>query len=189
MATTVNLDSIIERMHEVMSGLCMIITLSMLSGPIVAQTQRSMVENPAFDQTIRQYLDFTIPVISCQDLRNLNEDYLLLDAREWEEYEVSHLPGAQHIGYKKVREDALKEIPKDQKIIVYCSIGYRSEKVGERLREMGYQDVSNLYGSIFEWINQGLPVVDQKGLPTRQLHTYNRSWSKWVENEKVEKEW
>ncbi len=154
-----------------------------------APAQPALVQNPEFDRTIRQYLDFTIPVITCQELKETQEDIVLLDARERDEFEVSHITGAKHIGFKKFNREILDSIPKNSHIVVYCSIGYRSEKIGEKLQDLGYQNVSNLYGSIFEWVNQGLPVVDPKGNPTNKIHTYNKSWSRWVEGEQVSKEW
>ena len=43
----------------------------------------------------------------------------------------------------------------------------RSEKIGKKLLDMGYTNVKNLYGSIFEWANQGNILVDQKGSETK----------------------
>jgi rhodanese-related sulfurtransferase len=42
-------------------------------------------------------------------------------------------------------------------------VGYRSEKVTEKLQKAGFTQVSNLYGGIFEWVNQGYPIVNQSG--------------------------
>ena len=72
---------------------------------------------------------------------------------------------------------------------MYCSIGYRSEKVGEELKKMGFKNVYNLYGSIFEWVNQGNEVVDENEKVTEKVHTYNKRWSKWIEDGKAEKVW
>ena len=163
--------------------------LLLFAGPFFAQAQQVLVQNPAFDRTIRQYLEFSVPTISCQELNEIKKDVVLLDAREEKEFKVSHIAGARNIGYKKINLDVLNTIPKDSKIVVYCSIGYRSEKIGERLQQLGYFDVSNLYGSIFEWVNQDLPLVDNAGKSTNKLHTYNRSWSRWVEEGKAQKEW
>jgi predicted sulfurtransferase len=66
-------------------------------------------------------------------------------------------------------------------VVVYCSVGYRSERVGEHLLAMGFKDVKNLYGGIFEWVNNGQAIVDRNGKFTNQVHTYNKSWSKWLE--------
>ena len=71
-------------------------------------------------------------------------------------------------------------ISKDATIIVYCSVGYRSEKITKKLNKMGYKNVSNLYGGIFEWVNQGHKVYDDKNNNTLKVHTYNKRWSKWL---------
>jgi len=93
---------------------------------------------------------------------------------------VSHIPNALFTGYKDFNTDALKDIPKTDTIVVYCSVGYRSERIGEKLQKMGYSNVFNLYGGIFEWKNTGLEVVDTDGTETEKVHTYNKTWSKWL---------
>ena len=83
--------------------------------------------------------------------------------------------------YDSFKPENIKNINKKSKIIVYCSVGYRSERIGERLLKLGFTDVSNLYGGIFDWINDGNPVVNTSGIRTDSVHTYNKEWSKWVE--------
>jgi len=135
--------------------------------------------NQKFDEMLELLLSNSVPQITVDELEQMN-GACLLDAREWEEYEVSHIKGAQYIGYEKLNKETLKNIPKEQTIVLYCSVGYRSEKVGEQLQKMGYTNVYNLYGSIFEWVNQGNSVVNENGTTTR-VHTYNKRWSKWLE--------
>jgi 3-mercaptopyruvate sulfurtransferase SseA len=80
----------------------------------------------------------------------------------------------------------MSSIPKDTEIIVYCSVGFRSGSVAKKLIKNGYTNVLNLYGGLFEWSNQELPLVDNDGKPTLKIHTYNKKWGKWVEKgEKV----
>lgn len=150
---------------------------------------RPKVLNPDFDQKISNTISFSIPVIGPDSLHKIYKKTIILDAREWEEYQISHLPGSQYIGYKDFTEQAVSNIPKDKTVVLYCSIGYRSEKIGEQMKKMGYQTVYNLYGSIFEWVNQGYPIVDDKGNITKKLHAYNKNWSRWVEEDKAEKIW
>lgn len=142
-----------------------------------------------FDQEIRSWIDFSVPIISASSLASNDEKVILLDARELNEYKISHIPGAKYIGYNNFKKKNLEGIDKEAKIVVYCSIGYRSEKIGEKLQSLGYKQVFNLYGSIFEWANQGHPLIDEDGNPTKKLHTFNRKWSKWVDETKVEKQW
>ena len=146
--------------------------------------------NPKFDELVDDYLDYTIPSISVADAYDAKDKYIFLDAREINEYNTSHIKNAIHIGYDDFDIKSIKStIPKDAEIIVYCSIGYRSEKIGEKLKKNGFQSVYNLYGSIFEWVNQHNSVYDNEGNKTSKVHTYNRKWSKWVENDEFEKVW
>jgi rhodanese-related sulfurtransferase len=149
--------------------------------------EKGLCLNPLFEQTVDSYLEYTVPTISVSSLAEHQEDYVILDARESEEYRVSHIPGALHIGYDRFDMENINDIKKDQAIVVYCSIGYRSEKIGEKLLDAGYEKVYNLYGSIFEWANRSLPLVIWNGNITTEIHTYNKSWSKWVNNPELDK--
>ena len=152
-------------------------------------TERPLVHNPGFDQKLKRMLSFSVPLIGVGELNNIKNEVAIFDAREWEEYETSHIPGARYIGFDRFNPASVKDVSKDTPIVVYCSVGYRSEKIGEKLRQLGYRKVFNLYGSIFEWVNQGYPIVDRLGKPGSRLHTYNKDWSRWVENGRVKKIW
>ena len=147
---------------------------------------QNTVSSAAFSDKINSYLEFSIPVVSVKEAHQL-KDVVFLDAREIEEYEVSHLPAAKYIGYKNMDDAVLKQVPKDKRIVVYCSIGYRSEKIGEKLKKKGFTRVYNLYGSIFEWANEGYALDDKTGQPTKRVHVYNKQWSKWMTNRNYEK--
>ncbi len=108
-----------------------------------------------------------------------NENVVILDIRSDEEFGVSHIEGAQLVDYENFDIEDLASIDKEAEIIVYCSVGYRSERVGEKLIDRGYQNVNNLYGGIFQWKNTDYQVVNDNGT-TDSVHTYNRSWSKWL---------
>lgn len=139
--------------------------------------------NPIFEAKIQSTIDFTVPTIGCDLLDKrlqMQQPVYILDAREKAEYNTSHIDKAIHIGYDYFNKNKLRTIPKDAVVVIYCSIGYRSEKIGERMKEMGYTKVYNLYGGIFEWKNTGRQVVDKAGQPTEKIHTYNQEWSEYV---------
>ena len=148
--------------------------------------QAAQVQNPKFAKVIDKYLDESVPLINVDQLNTNKEEYIILDAREPNEYMVSHIPDARCIGYDRPDYSVLKDLDKDTKIVVYCSIGYRSEKIGEKLAEQGFNNVYNLYGSIFEWGNKNYPLEDFRGRTTNEIHGYNKKWSKWIENESLE---
>jgi rhodanese-related sulfurtransferase len=96
---------------------------------------------------------------------------LLLDARTPQEYAVSHLRGAKLIPAN------LEELTCDRAkpIVVYCSIGYRSAATAKQLQTMGYQNIFNLEGSIFQWANEQRPLYRGEKLSDR-VHRYNWFW-------------
>jgi len=110
----------------------------------------------------------------------------VLDTREKNEYEVSHLKGAQWVGYESFDVNTVRDIPKDQPVVVYCSIGARSQEIGKKLKQEGFKNVYNLYGGIFHWVNEDNPVFQLDSLPTKKVHTYNKMWGVWLnKGEKV----
>lgn len=139
----------------------------------------SQISDPTFKKVLDKMYKHTVPLITIDSLKNLKNVYLL-DAREKTEFDVSHLKYARNVGYLWFDMRDIYDIPKNETIVVYCSVGYRSEKIGEKLIKEGYVKVYNLYGSIFEWINQGNPVYKTNGIQTSEIHTYNKNWSKWV---------
>jgi len=139
----------------------------------------AQVESSAYNLTLKTLLSHSVPEVTVPQVKTMN-DALLLDAREWKEYQVSHLKNAKFVGYDQFDLDKLKLINKNQKIVVYCSVGYRSEKIADKLKQAGYANVSNLYGGIFEWVNQGNVVVDEKGTATENIHAYSKAWSVWL---------
>lgn len=161
------------------------VSLNFLHG----QTDFNRTINPAFEKEVDSYLNYSIPAITVQNLIQIKDDVILLDAREMKEYEVSHIPDARYIGFDDFDASVLSDIDKDKRIVVYCSIGYRSEKIGEKLKKIGYKNSYNLFGSIFEWVNAGQRLEDKEGNVTKKLHTYSKKWSKWVEDGKAEKVW
>ena len=148
------------------------------------------VANPKFDQKINSLIGYKVPVISVEEVREkMKKGVLFLDAREREEFNVSHIPRARYVGYDDFGIENVDDLDKDTPIIVYCSIGYRSDRIGGKLKKAGFTNVYNLYGSIFEWANKGYPLEDANNKATMRLHTYNKRWSQWVDNPLIEKIW
>lgn len=149
--------------------------------PVIIIAQGTL--NPKFEQKIETLIQHTIPTISCKELKEklTNTKVCILDAREKVEYKVSHLLHAKYVGYNNFDNSALKNIAKETTIVVYCSVGYRSEKIGEKLKKMGYSKVYNLYGGIFEWTNQRYPLVDNQNQTTTKVHAYDKDWGFWLD--------
>lgn len=127
-------------------------------------------------------LSHTVPLIHQDELAKLlsHKNVMLLDARTKAEYDVSHIKGAEFIDYEGFTPANVAGLTKDNPVVVYCSVGYRSEKIGEKLQELGFTDVRNLYGGIFEWKNNGYKVVNNHNIPTDSVHTYNADWGRYL---------
>jgi rhodanese-related sulfurtransferase len=124
----------------------------------------------------------SVPYLTVNELQS-NDTFIVLDAREIKEFEVSHIENAINVGYDKFDNKKVTSVIKDKnaKIVVYCSIGVRSEKIGEKLLKLGYKNVFNLYGGIFEWKNQGGTVVNNQNNETDEVHTFNKEWSVYLQ--------
>lgn len=141
-----------------------------------------VVHSRAYDMMLSSLLDHSVDEVSVDKVITDTSNILFLDAREKKEYEVSHIRGARWIGYDDFDTSRVKDIGPNQKIVVYCSVGYRSEKVTEKLESAGYNNVSNLYGGIFEWVNQNNEVVAPNDSTTQKVHAYDHIWGIWLKN-------
>ena len=136
----------------------------------------------SMEDLLKKYNSGSVPYISVEELRmnQLNNEVLILDTRSEEEFKVSHIENAIFVDYDEFDISQVKDIPKGENIVVYCSVGIRSENIGAKLKEAGFKNVQNLFGGIFEWKNTDFPIVDKEGNPTEKVHAYSKQWSKWL---------
>jgi rhodanese-related sulfurtransferase len=122
----------------------------------------------------------SVPLLSDNEVDSILKSNIaihLYDTRTRQEFDVSHIPGAIWIGENDTLSyNAEGTLP----VVVYCSIGYRSGKAGERLLQAGYPRVYNLNGGIFHWVNSGRKVVNNKGVTTDSIHGYSPLWGRWI---------
>lgn len=138
-----------------------------------------------FDDKIQSLVSGLVPYIYQDELKdrlNGNDNLVILDTRKEEEFEVSHLTGAVFINYDNFAPSLVEGLNKNELVVVYCSVGYRSEKIATKLISLGFTNVRNLYGGIFEWKNRGNMVVTSDEMATERVHTYNEDWSRWLQN-------
>ena len=123
-----------------------------------------------------------VPQIGTRDLaaRLESEKPLLLDVRTQAEFDVSHLAGARRVEPGTTPDPG---VAKDTPIVTYCSVGYRSSAVAQRLREAGYTRVQNLEGSIFQWANEGRPLV-RDGKPATLVHPFDSKWGRLLDKQR-----
>lgn len=129
--------------------------------------------------SIQQEIQKDLPSVKSISVEELDlligkkENFILLDVRTKKEFDTSHIFGAINIEDTSYLSSV--NIPKDAKIIAYCSVGYRSGIFLKKLQEDGYKNIYNVKGSIFEWANKGYPVYRDNEI-TESVHPYNAYW-------------
>ncbi|MDX5337986.1 MAG: rhodanese-like domain-containing protein [Cyclobacteriaceae bacterium] len=147
----------------------------LLSPPVYPQS-------PAYKALISGMYDQNFPVVRPEQITDLS-NYQVLDAREKKEYGVSHLHGAQWVGYDTFSLSNVENLDKEKPVLIYCTVGARSQEIGKKLVEDGFIRVFNLYGGIIHWVNQG-HEVEANGKVTPEVHTYSKTWGIWLKKGK-----
>ena len=82
----------------------------------------------------------------------------VLDVREPDEWNESHIPGATLIPLGQLAS-RVNEVPKDQEIVVVCRSGNRSQQGRDILLSAGFTKVTSMAGGINQWKTLGLETV------------------------------
>jgi rhodanese-related sulfurtransferase len=133
-----------------------------------------------YDSLLKSLYKYTVPLKHATEIAKAPKNYVFVDTRAKEEYAVSHIEDALWLNYDKPDMKLFERYPKNTAFVLYCSVGYRSERIGEKLLKMGYSNVNNLYGGLFQWFNDAHPVVGKANTPTNKIHGYSKSWGKWI---------
>lgn len=135
---------------------------------------------------LKKYNQQGVPYISVTELRMYQHqgNMIIFDSREKNEFDVSHIPTADHVGFNDFSAKIISESfpDKDDPIVVYCTIGIRSEVISKKLIDAGFTNVKNLYGGICEWKNHDYKIIDSTNSETDKVHTFSKHWSKWLTN-------
>jgi phage shock protein E len=85
-----------------------------------------------------------------------DNDALVLDVRQPEEYREGHIAGSKLIPLGELNK-RLNELPKDKEIICVCASGSRSQSATKFLVGAGY-NAFDMQGGMFMWQRASLPV-------------------------------
>lgn len=92
-----------------------------------------------------------------------DDDFILLDVREKDEWNAARINGAQYLGKGIIEREIENEVPDvDKELVLYCGGGYRSALAADNLQKMGYTDVKSLKGGFRAWTEGGLPIVKEE---------------------------
>ena len=103
------------------------------------------------------------------------EPVVVIDVRDPDEYRDGHIEDAPNIsrGFLEFRVASAVSDPATP-VVLYCQTGLRSMLAAKALKELGYQNVTNLQGGYQKWVQSGLPVVRDVPLNTDQIQRYSR---------------
>jgi len=82
-------------------------------------------------------------------------DFVLIDVREPNEYEINQIPGAVLIPKGDfLNGSALEQLPSDKQIVMHCKTGVRSAETLAIVKGAGYADAVHVGGGVSAWVNQ-----------------------------------
>ncbi|GAA4419844.1 hypothetical protein GCM10023155_00680 [Bremerella cremea] len=107
-------------------------------------------------QEIGMSEETSLPIeTTCLDVNNLqkeNADFLLLDCREQNEFDLVRIEGSTLIPMSELQDRVGELEPHRQRhIVVHCHHGGRSMRVTQWLRQQGFPKVQNMAGGINAW--------------------------------------
>ena len=103
-----------------------------------------------------------IDVNEVKQLLDSEEELLLIDCREQNEYDHCRIDGSTLIPLGEI-PDRVAELEdfREKTIVVHCHHGGRSLRVVHWLRENGFETAQNMMGGIHDWSQQIDPSVSQ----------------------------
>ncbi|WP_255467041.1 MULTISPECIES: adenylyltransferase/sulfurtransferase MoeZ [Aeromicrobium] len=82
-------------------------------------------------------------------------DFVLVDVREPNEYEINQIPGSVLIPKGEVLAGkAFDRLPQDKQVVLHCKSGVRSAEALAVLKGAGYSDAVHVGGGVVAWVNQ-----------------------------------
>jgi sulfur-carrier protein adenylyltransferase/sulfurtransferase len=115
------------------------------------------------DEAAEAAADATISVIQLEqwlkERDNGERDFVLVDVREPNEYEINKIPGSVLIPKGDfLNGSALEELPRltngDKQIVMHCKTGVRSAETLAVVKGAGYADAVHVGGGVAAWVNQ-----------------------------------
>lgn len=97
--------------------------------------------------------------ISAREALATLNDYVIVDVRPLLKEGTPCIEGASNLPLEVIKR---LDVPKDSKLLIYCTAGVRSHAACEELEKLGFTDLTNLTGGIGFWVLDNLPTVPYK---------------------------
>jgi molybdopterin/thiamine biosynthesis adenylyltransferase/rhodanese-related sulfurtransferase len=101
----------------------------------------------------------TISVVQLEHMmkerENGERDFVLVDVREPNEYEINQIPSSVLIPKGEfLNGNALGRLPSDKQVVLYCKTGVRSAEALAVVKGAGYADAVHVGGGVVAWVDQ-----------------------------------
>ena len=111
------------------------------------------------NEAAQAVVDSTINVKQLAEMLKARErgekDFVLIDVREPNEYDIVSIPGSVLIPKDKfLMGDALANLPIDKQIVLHCKVGGRSAEVLAAVKGAGFKDAIHVGGGVLAWVSQ-----------------------------------
>lgn len=101
--------------------------------------------------------------ISAEDAKELIEQdstkIVIVDIRTYGEYMNGRIEGAILVDYFKNFPDGLKELDRDNTLLLYSRTGKRSRRSLPIFRELGFKRIYHMQNGLAEWCKMGYETV------------------------------
>ena len=111
------------------------------------------------DEAADAAVDATISVATLEQWLKEREtgerDFVLVDVREPNEYEINKIPGSVLIPKGEfLNGNALGQLPGDKQVVLHCKSGVRSAEALAVVKGAGFGDAVHVGGGVVAWVNQ-----------------------------------
>jgi rhodanese-related sulfurtransferase len=153
------------------SALLVLVALGAACQEPTAATTSPTSANPAATTApaSTQNSESAMPRVSVQEAKAAVDkgEAVIIDVRGSDAYKIAHIKGALDHGLSRLEQGDFKDLPKDKRIIAYCSCPAEntSARAALVLQRAGFKDAAALVGGNMAWEAAGYEMVKTAASP------------------------
>ncbi|GAB2730289.1 adenylyltransferase/sulfurtransferase MoeZ [Nocardioides pakistanensis] len=113
------------------------------------------ISEAAADAAVGSTISVTQLETMLKERENGERDFVLIDVREPNEFEINQIPGSVLIPKGDfLNGTAIEQLPHDKQIVLHCKSGVRSAEALAVVKGAGFNDAVHVGGGVVAWVNQ-----------------------------------
>jgi rhodanese-related sulfurtransferase len=129
------------------------------TGPAATSAAPSAASSTARQPPAAQSPESKVPRITVEELKKLMDEgqVVVVDVRNADAYNSGHIKGAINLPLDKIQAGKYDELPRDKRIITYCSCGAENSSAAATvlLEKAGFNNGATLLGGTYAWQQSG----------------------------------